>query len=53
MKSKEDERKIDETLRLVAAFMKVKDEKARAEIINLAESFAAFAPAEALFRFDL
>ena len=53
MTSKDRERKIDETLRLIAAFMKVKDKKARAEIIKLTELYAAFDPAESLFRFDL
>jgi len=50
MRSKESERKIDESLRLVAAFMKVKDEKARSEIIKLAERCAQFEPGESIFQ---
>jgi hypothetical protein len=47
-----DERKrIDEAIRLVAAFMRVGDGKARAEIIKLAEQCAAFDPGESIVRF--
>jgi hypothetical protein len=52
MRSKDHEKKIDESLRLVAAFMKVKDEKARSEIIKLAERSAQFEPSESLFQFS-
>jgi 3'-phosphoadenosine 5'-phosphosulfate sulfotransferase len=53
MTSKDDRRKIDESLRLVAAFMKVKDGKARSEVIRLAELYAKFESAEMPFRFDV
>lgn len=52
MRSKERERRIDESLRLVAAFMKVKDEKARSEIIKLAERCAQCEPGESIFQFS-
>ena len=50
---KRNERKrIDDAIRLVAAFMRVGDGKARAEIIKLAEQCAAFDPGESIVRFD-
>ena len=50
---KRNERKrIDDAIRLVAAFMRVGDRKARAEIIKLAEQCAAFDPGESIVRFD-
>lgn len=50
MTGKVDARKIDESLRLVAAFMHVKDEKARSEIIKLAEMYAQFERDASLFQ---
>ena len=44
-------KRIDETLQLIAAFMRVKDPKARAEITKLAEQCAAFDPEDSIVRF--
>jgi hypothetical protein len=46
-----ERKRIDEAIRLIAAFMRVGDGKARAEIIKLAEQCAAFDPAESIVRF--
>jgi len=51
MTSQDNENKIDESLRLVAAFIRVKDPKARSEVIKLAERFAQFAEGESLIQF--
>ena len=46
-----ERKRIDEAIRLVAAFMRVRDRKARAEIIKLAEQCAAVDPGESIVRF--
>jgi hypothetical protein len=40
---------MNESIRLVAVLMKVRDGKARAKIINPAESYAVFEPSDSLF----
>ncbi|KRR09145.1 hypothetical protein CQ12_40860 [Bradyrhizobium jicamae] len=50
MRVKDHDREIDESIRLVAAFMKIKDEKARSEIIKLAETHARFERGASLFQ---
>ncbi|MCP3405682.1 hypothetical protein [Bradyrhizobium sp. CCGB01] len=52
MRNKDHDRGIDESIRLVAAFMKIKDVKARSEILKLAETHARFERSASLLQSD-
>lgn len=45
MVNNDNEKRIDESLRLLAMFIRVKDPKARLEVIRLAEQYAQFGEA--------